>query len=357
MIGDRVVHAGADLPLVLQDGLDAVPLSTRGALETDRVLVVDVSAALGHGRRDHAGRTGQPLVEGSRIGLPLRGPSGQPAQLNPPHGRGHVGHAVVQTHQLVGVLPVHALIAQQSHAARQGGITGGDHAALQGGHVLSGVEGEGPPRPEGPHRHRADRGAVGLSAVLEDGQAILLGYPHDLGHVRRQPVEVHHLDRRRAIGDRGPNAGRIQGEGDRIDVGEHGSGARDRHRVARGREGEGRHDHLGVLGQAAGQRRQVLGRRARIDRHGVNAADDLLGELLLEGGHLRPLNHHARGDDGIDGGALQRPDDRLGRGDELTWHQARTSRIAVSRSASTSSYRAPVTGQRHRREPREPRAC
>ena len=69
----------------------------------------------------------------------------------------------------------------------------------------------------------------------------------------------------------------------------------------------------------------MLGRGPGVDRDGVNSADDLLGELLLERRDLRTLNHHPRGEDGINGGPLPRSDHRLGHGDELVRHQASTS--------------------------------
>ena len=47
-------------------------------------------------------------------------------------------------------------------------ITGGDHAALKGGHVLGGVEGEGTPTTEGTHLGTVDGGIVGLGAVFVD---------------------------------------------------------------------------------------------------------------------------------------------------------------------------------------------
>ena len=47
-------------------------------------------------------------------------------------------------------------------------VTGGDHAALKGGHVLGGVEREGTPTAEGTHLGAVDGGVVGLGAVFID---------------------------------------------------------------------------------------------------------------------------------------------------------------------------------------------
>ena len=59
------------------------------------------------------------------------------------------------------------------------------------------------------------------------------------------------------------------------------------------------------------------GGSAGVDGHAVGAAHHLGGELLLEGRHLRPLDHHAAGQDGVDRGPLLGAYQRPGRGNEL----------------------------------------
>ena len=63
--------------------------------------------------------------------------------------------------------------------------------------------------------------------------------------------------------------------------------------------------------------RQVLGGGAGVDGHAVGAAHHPGGELLLEGRHLRALDHHAAGQDGVDRGPLLGAYQRPGRGNEL----------------------------------------
>ena len=277
--------------------------------------------ALGDEGGDDALDARQQLVEARGVGLAGSGPAGQLGQLDAADGGGHVRHAVVEAHQLVGVLLLHALVADEAAAAGQLGVGRGDHAALEAGHVLGGVEGEGAPGPEGAHGLAVDGGAVRLGAVLEDGQAVTLGDGEDLRHVGGQTVEVDHLDGRRAFGDGGLDTGGVEGEGHRVDVGEDRHGTTDGHRVAGGGEGEGGDDDLrgpaGALLELSGQGGHVLGRGAGVDGHAVDAVDDLGGELLLEGLDLGPLDDHARGEDGVDGVALLLPDDRLGCWDEL----------------------------------------
>ena len=62
VVGDRVVHARTYLPLLTQGLLQLVTLAGASTLETDGVLVVDVTVALGHEGGNYALDPGQALV-------------------------------------------------------------------------------------------------------------------------------------------------------------------------------------------------------------------------------------------------------------------------------------------------------
>ena len=80
------------LMLLPQRGRERIPLHRRRALETDRVLVIDVRGLLTHHRHHHPG---QVRIEERRILLPRRGPPRQLAQLDPTDRRMDIRHPVV----------------------------------------------------------------------------------------------------------------------------------------------------------------------------------------------------------------------------------------------------------------------
>ncbi len=111
VVGDRVVDARAD------------PSSSRSAAhhlvavlgDPDRVLVVDVRRASATGGHDDALRGARRGTRRCAAASPV-----QPAdlgQLDPADGGVDVGHPVVEADDLVGVLPLHALVAQQPDPA------------------------------------------------------------------------------------------------------------------------------------------------------------------------------------------------------------------------------------------------
>jgi hypothetical protein len=160
-----------------------------------------------------------------------------PADLRDPHGGLEVGHPVVVTGHLVLVPLAHALVAQDAQPVGDGVVVGRDHAALTGGEVLGGVEGERSD-PE-----RAGTGAVvgrtvGLRRVLHDVQAAVPGDGHERVHVGGLAVEVDRHEHLGAVPDRGRDGRRVDREVVLADVREPGRGAGLEDGVEGGDEGE-----------------------------------------------------------------------------------------------------------------------
>ena len=99
---------------------------------------------------------------------------------------------------------------------------------------------------------------------------------------RRPAVEVHGIDRARAVGDRGLGRGRgSMRRGVGVDVDEHGRGPRRAHRGGGGHRGERGHDHLVAGADAQRGERQAERVGARRHAHRVAPAGER-GELGLE---------------------------------------------------------------------------
>lgn len=121
---------------------------------------------------------------------------------------------------------------------------GGDDAALSGGDVLDGVEGEA-----GEVRNGADRlapmdGAEGVAGVLDEGEAVLICQGAKGREVGRVAGVVHGDD---SAGPRCDAVGDVawgEGEGLGVQVGKNGGGAEVECGVAGGDESEGGGDDL-----------------------------------------------------------------------------------------------------------------
>src|SRR5699024_9865335 len=155
------------LMLLPQRGRERIPLRRRRALETDRVLVIDVRGLLTHHRHHHPG---QVRIEERRILLPRRGPPRQLAHLDPTHRRTDVGHLVVEARDLVRILLLHPLVPQQPHLPRDLRRGAGDHPTLPRSHVLRRIQREHPALPESAHLTTLPGRAVRLRRVLEHPQ-------------------------------------------------------------------------------------------------------------------------------------------------------------------------------------------
>jgi len=166
-------------------------------------------------------------------------------------------------------------------------VIGGDHSAFARGEVLRGVEGEG-----GGGANRTDALAAvlrrqGMGGVFDDAEPVLGGHLHDRAHVARVPGDVDGEDGSGARGHRGRHGRRIDVQGARVHVDEHGCGPEVQDHLSGGHEGIGRGDHLVAGTDPESQQRQVECCSTGGAGDGVPGAD-IGGELLLEGDRLWP---------------------------------------------------------------------
>jgi len=135
VVGDRVEHPRPDVVLLAESLGQAVAVLGHA----DRVLVVDVHGTVGH-------RWGRDAFEvgGQERGvvLTLLGPGADLGQLDTTDGGVDVGHAVVETDDLVLVRLLHSLVAIEAQEPLDLGGGHRDHATLTGGHVLRRVQRE-----------------------------------------------------------------------------------------------------------------------------------------------------------------------------------------------------------------------
>ena len=245
-----------------------------------------------------------------------------PAQLHPADGGGEVGHPRVVAERRGGA-PRPDIPWLRSARARLRGlrVAADEHPALAGGHRLRGIEADRGQVGQRAGRLVAVARALGLAGVLQDQQAVVAREPVDRVHVRGMAVQVHRDDRRRPGGHRSGGRGRIEAVRRRVDVREHRAGAGMHHGVGRGGERERRHDDLVARADARRHQAEVQRRGPRGQRDAL-AAGHGLGELGLEGGHLRALGQHAAGQDPLHGLALGRAEDgfRDRHGHEPTLH-------------------------------------
>ncbi len=197
-------------------------------------------------------------------------------------------------------------------------VVGDDGAALAAVQVLARLEREAPGLADRADMPTLPLREVRLAGILEHGNVPRGGRRHDRVHVGHRSAEVDRQDQPRLRRDRRGDLPGVDLE--RLDVGvhEHGERVQHEHRVDRGDEGVGRHDHLVARADAHGrergeQRRRAVGRRQavlRARRRGV---------LGFEGLHLAadtapPLAALEHGDDRLLlAGVLHRPV-REGRG-------------------------------------------
>ena len=168
MVGDRVVHAGADAVLFLERLGEPVTV----VAHADRVLVVDVGCAA---RRPAARSTPSRCWSRKRaFAWRCSVQPGSFGQLDSADGGVHVGHPGVEAHDLVLVPPLHALVTQQPRSPSDLLGRARDHAAFDRGHVLRRVQAEHRERAEDADRRAMPGGAMGLRRVLEQLQPVPL---------------------------------------------------------------------------------------------------------------------------------------------------------------------------------------
>ena len=233
MDGDRVVDVRPDARLaqVRQDRV------ARRA-DVERVLVEDVGPAVRRDRQaDRQVAEGLVVAGGDR--LPAGGVALELGELDEPDRGGEVGHPEVVAEHLELVARPHPLVAVEPQPVGQPVVVGRDEAALGGRHVLRRVQAERAV-PEAAGLPAAERRAVRLAGVLDDGQAVAVGDRLDHVHVGDEPEEVDRADRPGPRRDRRLDPLGVDQVGVRLDVDEDRRGAGVEDRV--GRRGEGVRD-------------------------------------------------------------------------------------------------------------------
>src|SRR5438876_618042 len=132
-----------------------------------------------------------------------------------------IGHAEVVAEHLVVVAHTHAMGAQQTGSLGYAIVVGGDDAALAGGDVLGGVEGEAARAPA-TGSPAVLLGSVRLGCVLNDDEAMAVGYLLDTRHLGGVAVQVDGHDGSGARRDSGLYLVHIHIEAGRVDVNEDG---------------------------------------------------------------------------------------------------------------------------------------
>src|SRR5690606_32785592 len=289
---------------VAQPLLDLVPVV---AQEPDRVLVEDVPVDDLGG--DDAGDVREQLAVAPGRGSASLVPGVDVRQLHAQEGRLQGVEAAVVAEHLVVVLALAAVGAEHAGLLGDVVVVGGDEAAVaEGAEVLAGEEAVGA---HVPHRSglalAAVPGAERLRAVLDDLQAMTLGYGEDRVHLRGSAVEVHREDRLRARRDRGLYQARVDVEGAFVDVDEDRRGADVADRLGGGEEAERGRDDLVARADAEGAQADHERVGAAVDPYGVLHAQ-VVGDLALEGLHLGPADELAAAHDALEGGAQLVPE-------------------------------------------------
>ncbi len=132
------------------------------------------------------------------------GPLGHPRQLDTANGRLDLGEAAIGAEALmqpavtgrvlalVDGFPAFAMVLIAPHPRPQRAVVGGDHAPFPaGGHDLVLAERPAAHMAETAHRPAAPGGAMGLGAVLDQIEAVLLGQRRHGVHVAGPAGQVH----------------------------------------------------------------------------------------------------------------------------------------------------------------------
>jgi len=216
-------------------------------------------------------------------------------QLHQPDGRLHLRQAIVEANHVVDVRQLRlqieelqalrhvvAVVAERAAQPRHILVIG-DHAATlaTGREVLALAEGEGADIPDGAGALALILRAVGLGAVLNHEEIVLLRDLEDRAHVRHDPIEVYWQDRARSLADRRLDGCRVQRVALLLHIREDGNRARLADREGGSNERVGRHDHF--IARADPEPGQCRVQRARaVTRRDAVARATPLGELLLE---------------------------------------------------------------------------
>jgi len=138
-----------------------------------------------------------------------------------------------------------------------------NRAALDGRHVLVGMEAEAHQVAKAADAPPAPRRPDGVRCILDDPQPVARCQLIETLHIDRQPGEVHRQDRTRARGDRRLRLLQIHVARIEVDVDEYGPGTYTHDDVRRGDEAHRRSNHLISRADAAGEQGHLQSRRRR----------------------------------------------------------------------------------------------
>ncbi len=230
------------------------------------------------------------VVTGGRA--PSLVPGGQARQLDQQQGRLQVVQAVAVAGHPVRVLVLLPVVAVQAHRRSGGGVVGGDGAAVaQRPEVLARVEAERGRVAQRSGRPALVGGAVRLTRVFYDCQAVSRGDLGERVHVHGLPIQVHGHDRGGTRRDRGPDGGGVHETITLEAVHEDRRGADVAHGLGSRDERVGRDDDLVAGLDPRGEQRELDRVGPRAHPHRMAAAAER-GEGLFE---LLELGTHGVG--------------------------------------------------------------
>ena len=219
---------------------------------------------------------------------PGLGPAVEILELDAQHGPLEPVHAIVEAELGVVVAAALGVVAQAPQPLGDRLVIGRDRAGLAvGTEVLSRVEAEAAAQPERAGPLAVVACPVGLGGVLDDRNAAAATDLQQRPHVGGLAVEMNRQDRPGSARDLSLDLAQVHRVGDRIDVDEDRPGPD----VADGPGGRHeRHRHRDDLipgPHSRADQGQVQRRGPRVHAH-AEPGTDVVGEGLLEGGHLGP---------------------------------------------------------------------
>ncbi len=204
-------------------------------VQANGVEMPGMAAVFARGRRLHFLQSGQAALVYAGVSRAQGMQALDFFELAQADGGLHIAEVVLETGLEHLVIPVpffgvavpgvlgDAVQTQHAHALGQGGVVGGDHAALAGGDVLGGVEAEGrrgAGRAGSSRREAAILSVGGVSGVFNDVQTMALRNLPDFVHAAGQPAQMDGDDGSRAGGHPRGDTGGIE-IAVRADIGQH----------------------------------------------------------------------------------------------------------------------------------------
>jgi len=241
--------------------------------------------------------SGQGGVIGSRKFMTLLEPGRQFFKLAGTQGALNVRDAIIipQLHHFIkpaadsfplGGCGRNAVVAENAHVPRQGGVIRQAHAAFAGGDVLDRMKAEHGDVRQGSGLTALVLCAERMTGVGDQGKAVFVRNGAQTVPVAGLARVIHAYDglgsRRNGVLHRF----RVYEQGSRLYIGENWRGALIEHAVGRGRKGHGRHDDFIARPDAQGMYGRMQSRRAVADRHAVPCAGEG-ADIRLEAFHRR----------------------------------------------------------------------